>query len=131
MRRRAGFALIEVLLSMMVLTAMIPITVLCIQPFGSMLQFDQEIQDQIALSQLRRILMLSYNVSCRSDEIDFVYQQQPRCVSLVNDHLVLSPGTQIFMTEIDHVTFLEEGKFIYIVYMRNQKEYEKILTEKY
>lgn len=131
MRRHAGYALIEVLLTLIILTAMLPITLVCIQPFEQMLKFNQEIQDQIALSQLRRILMLSYQVSCSDSEINFTYHQHPQTVSLINNHLVISPGTQIFMTEIDGVMFFEKGKFIYIAYTRNQKEYEKILGEIY
>lgn len=131
MRRHAGYALIEVLLTLIILTAMLPITLVCIQPFEQMLKFNQEIQDQIALSQLRRILMLSYQVSCNNLEINFTYHQHPQTVSLINNHLVISPGTQIFLTEIDSAIFFEKGKFIYIAYTRNKKEYEKILSEIY
>jgi hypothetical protein len=126
---RSGFAMIEILITLMVVAAMIPITVLCIKPFENLLGFNEEIQDQIALSQLRRILLLSYEIKCDPEQITFVYQEKLRNLSCINDHLILSPGTQIFISNIDTAYFIEEGNCIYIVYERQQKQYEKILCQ--
>jgi prepilin-type N-terminal cleavage/methylation domain-containing protein len=124
---QSGFALIEMLMTMMIVTALIPITILCIRPFNGALQFDEEIQDQIALSQMRRIILLSYDLQCSPQQLDFIYQRKHCTLSFKNNHLILSPGTQIFISEIEDAYFKEEYNCIYIIYEREGKEYEKVL----
>jgi hypothetical protein len=128
---RSGFAMIEILITLMVVTGMIPITVLCIKPFENLLGFNEEIQDQIVLSQMRRIFLLSYEIKYSPEQITFLYQEKRRTLSCINDHLVLSPGTQIFISNIDTAYFIEKENCIYIVYERQKKQYEKILCKAY
>lgn len=128
-RLQNGFALVETVLTLMIVTAMIPVTILCIRSIDGMLQFDEELQDQIALAQLRRIFLLSYEIQPSSDEIRFIYQQKEWNLSFTNDHLVLSPGTQIFLSKIDSCSFCEVNECLYIYYTRGLEQYEKILCK--
>lgn len=126
-RMHRGFAVIEVLIVLCILCAMIPVTIVCLRPFSRMLEFDEEVQDEIALAQMRRILLLSYDIRCSSDSLQFLYQQKDWTLSCKNDHLVLSPGTQIFLSKIDAASFYLDGQCIFIHYTREGKEYEKVL----
>lgn len=128
-RMRRGFAIIEVLISLLVITAMIPVTIVCIRPFTTIAYFDEEIQDQIALSQLRRILLLSYDIECSPDEVDFEYQLKKRKLSFKNDHVVISDGTQIFFSCVDDAAFYQENQCVYIRYTRKNRTYEKVLCQ--
>jgi len=128
-RMQRGFALIELLITMIIVTAMIPITIICLSPFQNLLQFDERIQDQIALRQIRRIIMLSYDPEFSSEELDFIYQEKQQKLRFINHHLVLSPGTQIFLSDIDDAGFEEKDGFIYVVYERDHQIYECILCQ--
>lgn len=128
-RMSAGFALIEILITMIIVVAMIPVTIVCLSPLMNALTFNEEVQDQIALSQIRRILLLSYDIECERTRLTFAYQEKPLTLSIKNDHLVLSPGTQIFLSKIDGAVFEEKDECIYIVYTRMNRQYEKVLCE--
>lgn len=124
-----GFTLAEVLLTLLIVSAMIPITLLCLSPFTYLLNFSEEIQDQIALSQLRRILLLSYDIEYAPHQMNFVYQHQLRSLYCVNNHLIMTPGTQIYLSQIDEAWFNLNGDCIYVVYERKGSQYEKILCQ--
>lgn len=128
-RYRNGFILVEVLLVLMIMIALIPVTIICIRPFNGLLSFKEEIQDQISLSQMRRILLLSYDIEMDGDELHFLYQEKERILSLKNNHLVLSPGTQIFLSEIEDAGFFSENECIYLRYERGGQSYEKVLVD--
>jgi hypothetical protein len=128
-RLQSGFALVEAVLTLLIASAMIPITILCMRPIGGMLAFDEELQDAIALAQLRRIFLLSYDIQSSANEIQFTYQQKEWNLTFKNDRLILSPGTQIFLSKLDDCFFLEKDQCLYVSYTRGAEQYEKVLCE--
>ena len=129
-RLHRGSTLAEVLVVLLVVSVLIPVTVLCLKSFPPLLTFDEELQDQIALSQLRRILLLSYDLKYTYDELSFTYQEKERHLMYRNDHLVMTPGTQIFLSAVDDAYFQFSDNAIYVCYQRGSKEYEKVLSER-
>ena len=93
-----------------------------------MLEVRQETQDEIALNQLRRIMILSKDIAYSNNSLSFEYHDERWTVSLINDHLVMQPGTQIFFTDIDGVYFTSSSNILYITYTRDNKSYEKALS---
>ncbi len=90
--------------------------------------FRETLQDETALLQLRRILLLSYDVQATQSELDFVYQKRDMRLSKVNDRLIIQPGTQIFLSAVDEAYFETYGDCVYVIYTRNGHRYEKILV---
>jgi hypothetical protein len=63
-------------------------------------------------------------------EIAFSYREKEMHLSLVNDHMILQPGTQIFLSDIDSTAFEMEENLIYVVYERENTVCRKVLVPK-
>jgi hypothetical protein len=77
---------------------------------------------------MRKILMIGDQYQVRTDSLSFVYQGDDAVFEWSNDHLILHPGTQIFLSEIDNAAFLERDGAILMQYARGEKHYERILV---
>ena len=97
--------------------------------YVSRIDYDySQINDEIAIYQLRELLLIAYDMHISNDEINFTYQDKTFRLSLVNGRLLLQPGTQIYLDEIDNLYFEESSGLIYINYEKNNKQYQKVLT---
>lgn len=106
---------------------MLPIS-LTIFKYCSNLKFDyQEINDEVALYKLRKIYLISYEQDVEDYCLYFTYGDTDYHLSLVNNRLILQPGTQIFLEDIDSIFFYEEDNCIKLTYQRGNKMYEKII----
>ena len=117
-----GSALTEVLLVMLVAALMMAPVVSTMRLVPRFLSFQEEAQDEIALAQMRRILMLSYKVENEGSTLVYTYQDREFRLSLVNGNLIIQPGTQMILTDISHAHFESAGEVIYVVYTRENKE---------
>ena len=90
-------------------------------------QYD-EINDEIALNDLRNILLLGYDIELSDTEINFIYKNDEYNLSLTNNRLVLSPGYQMFLNDVDDLRFEEKNNCVYVLYQRGNKEYERIIA---
>lgn len=119
--------LIRNLLGIIITITMLPI---CIQTFtfASKMPFDyNEINDEIALAQLRELLLISYDMYVNTNELNFNYKNKDFTLSLVNQKMILQPGTQIFLNDIDDLYFDERNDYIYVCYARGNNNYERII----
>ncbi len=121
---------IRYLISLVVVLALLPIAVFSFSVCEKLEYRHEEISDEIAMYKLRRIWLLSYERHIETDHISFIFQDKQFELGLKNNHLVLSPGTQIFIDEVDALEFIERGDFIYVIYQREGKHYEKIIGDK-
>ena len=97
--------------------------------YVSRIDYDySQINDEIAIYQLRELLLIAYDMYVSSDEINFTYQNKTFRLSLVNGRLLLQPGTQIFLDEIDNLYFEETSGLVYVNYEKNNKQHQKVLT---
>ncbi len=85
------------------------------------------LQDQIALAQLRHITNLSASITLRPDEITLHCHQNDYVVHIRNGNLLLRPGTQFLLTEIDAVLFAQDGQLLIMHYVRKEKEFRAVL----
>ena len=98
---------------------------------SSNIDFDYyEINDEISINQLRELLLYTYNLSYDSGNLYFRYQGSDRNLSLINDKLILQPGTQIYLSNLDYAEIVQENNCLYIEYERNSKHYKKVLCSK-
>lgn len=121
--------LIRNILGLIITITMLPI---CIEAFifTSNIGFDyNQINDEIALCELREQLLISYDMEVNSNELRFIYKNKNYTLSMVNEKLLLQPGTQIYLNDIDDINFEVMNGCIYINYQRDNKEYEKILCK--
>ena len=129
MSKRKGFALIEVLVAILTVCICIPILVSVISLMHTSLKDRTSLQDQIALVQLRRYLAVAYDVELLPSSLTFQRQQEEMRLSVVNQNLIVQPGTQIFLMDIETAVFYLEGDSVMLRYVRNQQEYEVYLCK--
>ena len=129
MSKRKGFALIEVLVAILTVCICIPILVSVISLMHTSLKDRTSLQDQIALVQLRRYLAVAYDVELLPSSLTFQRQQEEMRLSVVNQNLIVQPGTQIFLMDIETALFYLEGDSVMLRYVRNHHEYEVYLCK--
>lgn len=121
--------LIRNILGLIITITMLPI---CIEAFiyTGNIKFDyNEINDEIALCQLREQLLISYDLEADTSELNFIYKNKNCKLSMVNNKLIMQPGTQIYLNEIDDLFFDTKNGCIYVNYIRDDKEYERIICK--
>lgn len=122
--RRRGFISINTLVAFIVTLSIIPLAVSVISSVANINITYTEANDELALLDLRRKLLIAYDVNNRGNSLDFIYDNDNYELSLINNRLVLTPGYQMFLDDVDYVEFIEEGNSIYIRYGRKNKEYK-------
>lgn len=115
---RRGFALSDLLVTMLCTASLVPIAAGCIVLLPQLSAFHEDVQDETALYQLRRLCMIAYDPAVSSDTLCFSYKEKDWQLRMVNRRLILQPGTQIFLSEIDSASFTIENGVIYCVYER-------------
>ena len=125
MSNRKGFALVEVLVAILTVCICIPIIVSVI----SSLKDRAFLQDQIALIQLRRYLAVAYEIELLPSSLTFQRQHEEMRLSVVNQNLIVQPGTQIFLMDIETTIFYLEGDSVMLRYVRDNQEYEVFLCK--
>lgn len=126
--RNNGVILTDFLISLFVVALMCPLMVSSIALVQNRKADIQSVQDEIAIAQLQRILIISDMYEIHGDELAFVNQERSMYLRKVNGNLIIQPGTQIFLVDVDDVQFSEENKLITLTYSRQGKEYERILV---
>lgn len=119
--RNHGYALSDLLVTMLLVSMLLPVCTGCIILLPQLTAFTEDVQDETALYQLRRIGMMAYDPVCTSSSLTFTYRHKEWTLHMVNDHLILQPGTQIFLSAIDSASFTIENEVIYVVYTRQGK----------
>lgn len=84
----------------------------------------QLISNEIALMDLRRVLLISYDLEIYDKELKFIYHGSDYSLSMVNNKLILSPGTQIYLMDIDDLNFSVRNESIYLNYQSRGRNYE-------
>ena len=120
--------LTRMFLALMITVMVLPLSALSFRYAGGMTYDYNEINDEIAIYQLREILLIAYDMDVSSDRLSFLYQNDDFRLSLVNRKLILQPGTQIYLNDIDSLYFYEKNGCICIHYERKNKTYDKVLA---
>lgn len=129
MSNRKGFALVEVLVAILTVCICIPIMVSVISLMRTSLKDRTSLQDQIALVQLRRYLAVAYDIELLPSSLIFQRQHEEMRLSVVNQNLIVQPGTQMFLMDIEAALFYLEGDSVMLRYVRNHHEYEVYLCK--
>lgn len=129
MSNRKGFALAEVLVAILTVCICIPIMVSVISLMRTSLKDRTSLQDQIALVQLRRYLAVAYDIELLPSSLTFQRQNEEMRLSVVNQNLIVQPGTQMFLMDIEAALFYLEGDSVMLRYVRDNQEYEVFLCK--
>lgn len=127
-KRRAGSILVEALLSLLIALTTLPLILSCLFIHMKSIRFQENAQDEIAIAQLQHILNTSNKFNVSTNELSFHYHNETYRLYFVNHHLILSPGTQIFLSDIDTIQFFQDNNYIFCRYTRKNIIKESVLT---
>lgn len=128
LNHKNGFILQDALLSLCIATFLLPIVVLCLNLSLQFLKTDFQYQDAIAIAQLRRIFNVANDYHIEGNELYFTYHSEEFYLKLTNNNLVLKPGTQFILVNIQSAYFNDNDGCIRLFYEREKDEKEYILT---
>lgn len=120
-----GWIFYEVIITLIITIIIIPILFSCLKITVNMKFYDENIQDEIKTIQLQRIFLIAYDIKLDNNQIDFKYNNQIRSLKFINNHIILTPGTQVFYEDVDLVKFELNEDEVKIIYFRNEEIYEK------
>jgi len=118
------------IIGLFIILTMLPI---CLSSFKTISNINidfYEIDDEIMINKLRRVLLIGYNFEVFDDEIYFRYQTKQCNLYYTNNHLIMTPGTNIFLENIDSVKFYFKDDYLYLKYSRGSNFYEKAILHK-
>ena len=126
MSNRRGFIHTRTIIALFITLSVLPLTLLVFR-FVANMHFDYRLpSSEIAFMDLRRILLLAYDMDVSSDELNFIYHNDNYSLRLVNNKLILRPGTQIYIDGIEMVNFYTKNSSIYVYYIDEKgREYER------
>ena len=130
MSERRGSASVRVLVALLVILSLLPLAVTVFR-FTAALDFDYDtVNSEMALMDLRRVLLLAYDLEVTDHELDFIYHNDDYSLKVVNGKLLLQPGSQIYLNDIDEVNFYRKNGCIYLSYKeKNGKEIERNIAK--
>lgn len=124
----SGFTLLETLLALFCISLSMLILVPCVQTMKRY-SYDQRIgDDHIAIRQLQLMLAQAYTFSLMSDSLAFQYRGDEYTLEYDRNRLVKRPGYEIFLEDIDSVTFFSKSNCYFVTWERGKQFYESILS---
>ena len=121
--------MIRNIIGLLIIITILPLCISCLQYVSKIDFVYEDINDEIALRQLRENLLIAYNVTNNYHQLDFIYQNKDFRLSCVNRKLIMQPGTQIYLNDIDDLYFENRGSIIYVCYRRKNKQYERPIVK--
>jgi len=122
--------LTRTLLSCVICFTLLPVTLNAYKLVNNLDFKYEQANDEICLMQLRETLLLAYEIEVNSQSINFIYQNKNYSLDLVNNSLVLSPGYQLYLYNVDELQFRIENECIYVLYERGKNKFKKIISTK-
>ena len=129
--RKRGSILVEYLITLYIFLLLIEVFNSCLVIAERSLKHNSLLNEEVSLIQLRRTLLLSYDIENKGNSLEYEYQDRRFILNEINNNLIVQPGTQIVIMDINNLYFYEVNNNIYISYMKNEELYEKALVKKW
>ena len=121
-----GFIKSRYLIALLITLSILPLCTSMVRLLGGINIDYNLVNNEIALMDLRRILLIAYDLEISDYQLDFIYHNDNYTLRYINDKLILSPGTQIFLNDIKEANFYGKNGCLYLRYVTNDnKEYER------
>ena len=125
-----GSVNVGTLLALYITLTVLPLAVTVFR-YTAELDFDYDpVNSEMALMDLRRVLFLAYDLKVCDNELEFIYHNDDYRLRLVNNRLILQPGTQIYLNDIEEVRFYTKNGSLYLAYRTDKgREYERNIAK--
>ena len=114
------------LIALYITILLLPLTIISFRLVGNIDFKYEDVNDEIALSQLRENLLFIYDLNYSENELSFRYKGDEFYLSQINDKLILHPGSQIYLMSVDDLYFEDVDGYIYVNYERSNKRKRRI-----
>ena len=126
--RKRGWIMTETLLALWIAALLLPIEIAALKLLVGHAFFDPAMQDEISLAQLRRVLNVCYGKNTDGFTLACDYQDEEIEFRVQNGLLYATPGTWIFLSEVDEAYWRIENGLVILNYFRGSKETEAVLS---
>ena len=127
--RYSGFVSLRTVVALCIIMTVMPIAVTSVELLSKIEERFDLVNDELCLYRLRRMLLIAYDTYTDGSTMNFIYKDSERQLSLINGRLLMTPGYQMFLDDIDSLYFMENEGCIVLVYEKDKKEYKAVLCE--
>ena len=128
-RTRRGNILIDMLLSLWIVTLFLPMIPTVVRFLSRQDWVMRSAQNQIQLQQLRRLLLSSGSIEVHGDQLTFDAEGQTRRLVQNGSWLLVQPGTWIFFDQVESVRFEQRQSQIWMHLTGERGEWEAIVGD--
>lgn len=121
-RADSGFILEQFLIALLILCAVLPVFLSQLQAIANLYARPADLQDAIAITQLRHIFNIAQNITPSGSTLSFHFRGEERILRMSGENLILTPGTQYVLTNIEEVSFASEENTVILCWKRNEEE---------
>lgn len=125
---RSGFILKETAAVILIVLFLLPPVCVCLSAASGALRFREDVQDAVSLAQLRRILLISYDIETDGKTVTFEYRNENRKLEFSGPWLLISPGTQIILSDIEGGYFTAADGCLKVHYVRRGSDHESVIA---
>ncbi len=118
---KKGYAIIDVIISILIICISMPLIYSTYKIIGNNEMFPVVIQDQIGLTQLRRIMNTCYDIDIQNDTLSCIYKDEVISIQTSSNNTFISDGTLIIFSGVSDIFFTVLQNKIYLNYLRNSK----------
>lgn len=118
-----GFILKDYLLSLVVMLILLPIIVSSLKVVADYHIYDERVQDELSITQLRNKLLIGKDFEIENDNLKYRIGQDEWQLRCNKDRLYLAPGYQLFIDHLDACAFNLNGSTIELIYQKHGVNY--------
>ena len=119
---RRGYIIEQLLISLLICAFLIPVSAALLLILARTLNSREGFQDEAGIASLRHVINISEDISCEGDRLSLTCHGNEMYLAKRGDCLdLLSPGTQIFLSDLESVHFSIRGNLIYVRYAHEGK----------
>jgi hypothetical protein len=123
-----GFTYGRTLMALLITLTILPLAISIFSFVANIKPNYNLLNNELALIDLRRRLLIAYDLNIEENRLEFINNGETNYLYYVNDKLILSPGTQIYLNDVKDVYFNLENGVIYLNYITNDnKEYKSAI----
>ncbi len=127
MCNQKAYTLIEVSIALLILNTVV---LLWLYLFNALNHFDAKIverENRIGLIQLRRMIALGKDIKLNFDQLCMNFRDDEVCFYETNYRLIQTPGTQIYLLEVEDIEFEEKEDVFILTYYQEEIFYEYVI----
>ena len=123
-----GFILKEYLLSLIILMLLVN-TINDVSKIVFNYGFtDYKIHDELMIYKLRKDLGVAYEFNINDNVLSFIHAKEPKYLYYSNSKLILGPGVNVILDNVNDLVFNYNNEYISIEYMKNNKKYHRNIS---